>query len=212
MVHWELPFISPDCLQNPLYFVQKHTNHTCIFIIQEGVVTTWFCLTAQPPLGFLLCFFCVHVLFFFKYCGPFEISSLEPKDCMMHLPTVLSHFMSSRSLGGFSLSVLSSLQFPRAHKGRWCNGRMLHHDSATATTAMSTAVLTVHRLPSDVLRACSTANTAFVWLVGISTLQIMPSQQETHSWGGKGDHWTQGNSAAASRDARSARWLQRTVN
>lgn len=61
---------------------------------------------------------------------------------------------------------------------------VLCQDSASASSASSASSVTGRgraRLPAAVLRACSTANTALVALVGISTLQIMPSQQETHS-------------------------------
>lgn len=147
-------------------------------------------------------FFLFVSVFFFKYCRPFEVSSLKyPRTsrCTRVFP------LSSYILCSWEVSVASPgtywifLPFlpahgkanPLEHRHR----RMLHHDKAIVTTDTSTAMFTVHLLPSDVLRACKTANTAFVWLVGISTLQIMPSQQETHSCWEKGDHWTRGNLA-----------------
>lgn len=163
------------------------------------------CLVASGfAVGCAVLFFFLYLclFFFFKYCRPFEVSSLKyPRTsrCTRVFP------LSSYILCSWEVSVASPgtywifLPFlpahgkanPFEHRYR----RMLHHDKAIITTDTSTATFTVHLLPSDVLRACKTANTAFVWLVGISTLQIMPSQQETHSCWEKGDHWTRDNLA-----------------
>lgn len=163
------------------------------------------CLVASGfAVGCAVLFFFLYLclFFFFKYCRPFEVSSLKyPRTsrCTRVFP------LSSYILCSWEVSVDSPgtywifLPFlpahgkanPFEHRYR----RMLHHDKAIITTDTSTATFTVHLLPSDVLRACKTANTAFVWLVGISTLQIMPSQQETHSCWEKGDHWTRDNLA-----------------
>lgn len=119
--------------------------------------------------------------------------------CLSAVPLYFMYLSAS----DFSLHVLkpSPRGVLRSLSSR-CQRGTLRHDNAIIRTDTSTARLTVRPLPFDVLRACSTANTAFVWLVGISTLQIMPSQQETHSWGERRDPWTWGNSAVAFRDIR----------
>lgn len=62
--------------------------------------------------------------------------------------------------------------------------RLQHHNR---TSLVSPRVSNVNQpcvlLTQDgaALWACLMANTALVWLVGTSTLQIIPSQQDTHS-------------------------------
>lgn len=155
-------------------------------------------------MGLLLvvCFFFSYLcLFLFKYCRPFEVSSLKyPRTsrCTRVFPLssyILCKEVSVASPGTYWIFLPFLPAHGKANPLEHRYRRMLHHDKAIITTDTSTAMFTVHLLPSDVLRACKTANTAFVWLVGISTLQIMPSQQETHSCWEKGDHWTRGNLA-----------------
>lgn len=155
-------------------------------------------------MGLLLVVCCVFFylcLFLFKYCRPFEVSSLKyPRTsrCTRVFPLssyILCKEVSVASPGTYWIFLPFLPAHGKANPLEHRYRRMLHHDKAIITTDTSTAMFTVHLLPSDVLRACKTANTAFVWLVGISTLQIMPSQQETHSCWEKGDHWTRGNLA-----------------
>lgn len=141
-------------------------------------------------MGLLLVVCCVFFylcLFLFKYCRPFEVSSLKyPRTsrCTRVFPLssyILCKEVSVASPGTYWIFLPFLPAHGKANPLEHRYRRMLHHDKAIITTDTSTAMFTVHLLPSDVLRACKTANTAFVWLVGISTLQIMPSQQETHS-------------------------------